>query len=70
MEQKKKLKYEKPEIKELGRAGDDEMKAAGTCIPAGSGDIGFCVDGNNAGDKCSDGNSPGGECWVGPSDSF
>jgi hypothetical protein len=57
MEREKKPKYEKPEIRELGRAGDDEMRAVGHCDPSGSGDVFVCWNGNSAGDECDVGNS-------------
>jgi hypothetical protein len=60
MEQENKPKYGKPEIRELGRAGDDEMRAVGDCTPTGSGDAG----------NCDEGNSAGGSCWAGPSAGF
>ena len=65
MEIEKKPKYQKPEIRELGRAGDDELRAAGDCWPTGSGDIMNCWNGNSAGEWCEDGNSAGDDCFVG-----
>ena len=67
MEQDKKPKYEKPEIRELGRAGDDEMRAVGICAPSGSGDFMECWNGNSAGDECDTGNSADEFCWEGNS---
>ena len=65
MEQDKKSKYKKPEIRELGRAGDDEMRAAGDCMPTGSGDMVDCDTGNSAGEWCWTGNSAAHECVLG-----
>jgi hypothetical protein len=59
MEQKRKPKYEKPEIRELGRTGDDDMRAAGDCSPTGSGDFSDCHEGNSAAAGCFAGNDAG-----------
>jgi hypothetical protein len=67
MEQEKRPKYEKPEIRELGRAGDDEMRAVGQCDPSGSGDFFVCYDGNSAGHECDIGTSAEDICWGGNS---
>ena len=67
MEQKKKPKYEKPEIRELGRAGDDEMMAAaGDCV-GGSGDATCLPNGVSAGMFCQSGTSAGMACATGES---
>jgi hypothetical protein len=58
MEQKRKPKYEKPEIRELGRTGDDDMRAAGLC-KAGDSDAGDCQPGFIAGATCDTGSIPG-----------